>query len=78
MVLATDDPAAAERFAALPSVRAVDRDGPGLLVRGVGDDLVTQVIACLAEHRMSVSDFRTEIPSLEDVFLKLTGRTIRD
>ncbi len=78
VVLATDDPAAAERFAALPSVRAVDRDGPGLVVRGVGDDLVTQVITCLAEHRMRVSDFRTEIPALEDVFLKLTGRTIRD
>jgi ABC-2 type transport system ATP-binding protein len=78
VVLATDDPAATERFAALSPVRAVDREGPMLVVRGVGDDLVTQVIACLAEHRMRVSDFRTEIPSLEDVFLKLTGRTIRD
>ncbi len=78
VALTTDDPAAAERFTGLPSVRTVDRDGPRLVVHGVGDDLVTQVIACLAEHRIRVSDFRTEVPSLEDVFLKLTGRTVRD
>ena len=41
-------------------------------------DLVTQVIACLAEHRIRVVEFRTEVPTLEDVFLKLTGHSIRD
>ena len=41
-------------------------------------DLVTQVIQCLAEHRIQVIDFRTELPTLEDVFLKLTGHMIRD
>jgi ABC-2 type transport system ATP-binding protein len=39
---------------------------------------VSRVIACLAEHRVPVSDFRTEIPTLEDVFLKVTGHMIRD
>ena len=39
---------------------------------------MTQVIQCLAEHRIRVMDFRTELPTLEDVFLKLTGHTIRD
>ena len=47
-------------------------------IRGRGDDLVTHVIQCLAEHRISVTDFRTELPTLEDVFLKLTGHSIRD
>ena len=36
------------------------------------------VIHCLAEHRIRVTDFRTELPTLEDVFLKLTGHSIRD
>jgi ABC-2 type transport system ATP-binding protein len=36
------------------------------------------VIHCVAERRMQVTDFRTEHPTLEDVFLKLTGHTIRD
>ena len=46
-------------------------------IQGWGSDLVTRVIHCLAEHRIHVDDFRTELPSLEDVFLKLTGHTIR-
>ena len=39
---------------------------------------MTQVIHCLAEHRIAVDDFRTELPTLEDVFLKLTGHAIRN
>jgi hypothetical protein len=32
----------------------------------------------VAENQIHVIDFRTETPSLEDVFLRLTGHTIRD
>jgi hypothetical protein len=39
---------------------------------------VTDVIRCLAEHDMRVIDFRTERPTLEDVFLKVTGHSIRE
>ena len=46
-------------------------------ISGRGDDLVTNVIRCIAEHRLAVSDFRTEVPTLEDVFLRLTGHSIR-
>ena len=52
--------------------------GTRCTIRGRGEDLATQVIQCLAEHRMRVIDFRTERPTLEDVFLKLTGHVIRD
>ena len=47
-------------------------------IRGRGEDFVSEVIQCLAEHQVKVRDFRTELPSLEDVFLKLTGHSIRD
>ena len=63
---------------ALPGVTLVTNDGPHLTIRGSGADLVTQVIGCLAEHRIRVIDFRTEVPTLEDVFLGLTGHSIRD
>ena len=53
-------------------------EGGPLIVREHGADLVTHVIQCLAEHRMRVLDFRTVLPTLEDVFLKLTGHAIRD
>ena len=62
----------------IPQVQSVSRAGSQLTIRGAGEDLVTQVIQCLGEERMRVVDFRTELPTLEDVFLKLTGHTIRD
>ena len=78
MTVATEDSTAPERFRAIPQVQSVSSQGVQLTIRGRGDDLVTQVIQCLAEHRMRVIDFRTELPTLEDVFLKLTGHMIRD
>ena len=48
-------------------------------IRGSGDDFVS------ARHpvprrrrRITVTDFRTVHPTLEDVFLRLTGHSIRD
>jgi ABC-2 type transport system ATP-binding protein len=76
--LATDDAAAAGAFLALTAIDSVERDGERLTLRGRGDDLATRVIQCLAEHRIHVTEFRTELPNLEDVFLKLTGHSIRD
>ena len=78
VVVTTADASARERFLAIPAVGSVGGDGPQFTVRGRGDELVTQVIQCLGEHRMTVIDFRTEVPTLEDVFLKLTGHLIRD
>jgi ABC-2 type transport system ATP-binding protein len=78
VVLATDDQTAAEHFRSIPGVEAVTRSDSQLTIRGRGDDLVTEVIHCLSENRIRVTDFRTILPNLEDVFLKLTGRSIRD
>src|SRR6202163_3756060 len=78
VVLATDDPIAEERFRAIPGVEAVICADLRFTIRGRGDDLVTEVIHCLSENRIRVSDFRTILPNLEDVFIKLTGHSIRD
>jgi len=78
VVVATDDPAAAMRFRDIPQIDSVASEGPQVTIRGRGDDLVTQVIQRLAEHRIRVVDFRTETPTLEDVFLRLTGHAIRE
>jgi ABC-2 type transport system ATP-binding protein len=78
VVLATDDVTAAARLGAIPEIESVTSQGSLVTVRGRAADLVTQVIACVAEHRIRVTGFRTEVPTLEDVFLRLTGHTIRD
>jgi len=78
VVLATSDSAAEERFRAIPRIESVVRSDLQFTIRGRGDDLVTEVIHCLSESRIRVTDFRMIVPNLEDVFLKLTGRSIRD
>jgi len=78
VVLATNDPSAGERFRAIPGVQEVICNESQFTIRGRGDDLVTEVIHCLSETHIRVTDFRTVLPNLEDVFLKLTGHSIRD
>jgi ABC-2 type transport system ATP-binding protein len=78
VMLTTNDPIAGERFRAIPRVDEVIGQDSRFTIRGRGDDLVTNVIDCVSENRIRVTDFRTVIPSLEDVFLKLTGHSIRD
>jgi ABC-2 type transport system ATP-binding protein len=76
--LTAADEAAADRFRAIAGVDAVTRLGTRFTIRGRGDDLVSDVIQCLSEHHIRVTDFRTVIPTLEDVFLSVTGHSIRD
>jgi ABC-2 type transport system ATP-binding protein len=78
VIVVTENGEAAGHFQAIPQVESVSREGLTVSIRGRGEDLVTHVIHCLAEHRIRVIDFRTELPTLEDVFLKLTGHQIRD
>jgi ABC-2 type transport system ATP-binding protein len=78
VILDADDPAAGDHFQAISEVESVTRDGKRFTIRGRGDDLVTKVIHCLSENQIRVKDFRTILPNLEDVFLKLTGRSIRE
>jgi ABC-2 type transport system ATP-binding protein len=78
VIVATDNPIAEERFRAIPRVETVIRTDLRFTIRGRGDDFVTDLIQCLSDNRIRVTDFRTILPNLEDVFLKLTGHSIRD
>jgi ABC-2 type transport system ATP-binding protein len=78
VVLDTDGPDAAEVFQGIAGVESVTRVEKRFTIRGRSEDLVTEVIQCLSENRIRVTDFRTVLPTLEDVFLKLTGRSIRE
>jgi ABC-2 type transport system ATP-binding protein len=78
VVLDTNAPDAAEVFKKIMGVESVTRVDLRFTICGHGDDLVTEVIHCLSENRIRVTDFRAVLPTLEDVFLKLTGRSIRE
>ncbi len=62
----------------IPSVEAVSSEGLTHRVSGIGEDFVSDMIHFISKESLRVSDFRTVIPTLEDVFLKLTGHGIRD
>ena len=78
VIATTEDQSAGERFRVIPGVESVRIEGRRFTINGRGEDFVTRVIECIAEHRIRVTDFSTERATLEDVFLKVTGHTIRD
>src|ERR1700676_3408657 len=78
VVLVTDDVMAEERFRMIPGVAVENGGGGRFTIRGRGEELVTEVIGCLSDTRMRVTHSGTILPNLEDVFLKLTGRSIRE
>jgi ABC-2 type transport system ATP-binding protein len=78
VIVVSADPLAPERFRALPGVDAVEHEGDTCRVRGRSPALVTEVIGAISTHGLAVTDFRTVVPTLEDVFLALTGHSIRD
>ena len=77
VVFTSDDANVAERLQGLGAVERAEGSAT-YTIRGAGDDFVTDVINIIAREGIRVRGFRTEIPTLEDVFLKLTGHGIRD
>jgi ABC-2 type transport system ATP-binding protein len=78
VVFTSDDADVAARFRAMPGVLEATSDGATHTIRGEGDDFVTDIINAVAREGIRVRGFRTEIPTLEDVFLRLTGHSVRD
>ena len=78
VVLVTEDAHAAEGLERVAHLHSLERQGSRYTLNGIGEEFVSDVIACLSAQQVRVTDFRTVLPTLEDVFLKLTGRSIRD
>jgi ABC-2 type transport system ATP-binding protein len=62
---------------AVPGVTRVSRDGVQADVRGTGA-VLAHVAAALVARGIAPADLRAERPTLEDVFLALTGKDARD
>ena len=78
VILVVEHEDAESMLRSFPCVERVQRDGSRYTLSGRHADFVTRVIQGLAAHRMHVEEFRTVAPTLEDVFLRLTGHSIRD
>ncbi len=66
------------QIGAIDGVRRVEQQGEEVVVYGQGDGLISAVILALENVRLSIYNLRTEQANLEDAFLALTGRAIRD
>jgi len=63
---------------ALPTVTRVERSGDRVIAYGESDRSLAPILGVLEGAGVAFHDLRTEQPSLEDVFLALTGRAMRD
>lgn len=63
---------------AFPGVTRVEQVGERVIVYGQSDGLVSSVVNALEAGSVRFRDLRTEQPTLEDVFLALTGQEMRD
>ncbi len=70
--------AALAALQALPAVSRVERSGERVVIYGRAAGLVAAVVNALERAGCPYSDLRTEQPDLEDVFLALTGREMRE
>jgi ABC-2 type transport system ATP-binding protein len=62
---------------AVPGVARVERSGEDVVVYGQGESLVSGVVNALEAAGVRPRDLHTTQPTLEDVFLTLTGRQMR-
>jgi ABC-2 type transport system ATP-binding protein len=62
----------------LPQVQRVEQSGERMIVYGHGERFAGSVIDALEDAGVQFLDLRTEQPNLEDVFLTLTGREMRE
>jgi ABC-2 type transport system ATP-binding protein len=64
-------------LSAVDGVTSISHDNNHITVTGHGP-LLARVAAALTQQNVAPADLRVEHPSLEDVFLTLTGKTIRN
>jgi ABC-2 type transport system ATP-binding protein len=76
-VIFSTDHAELSWLQSVPNVSRVSRHGPRVEIEGNGP-VLARVAAALVERGILPTDLRLEQPSLEDVFLSITGHTIQD
>jgi ABC-2 type transport system ATP-binding protein len=72
-----DDPSSLARLARIPGVRSVTREADRLTLRvDDGPALLSPVALALGEGRLEVRSITLRTPTLDDVFMGLTGGRI--
>lgn len=78
VIFSVDGTLPPETLQALAKLGRVEQSGERVIIYGQDEKLVGDVVNVLMASRIRFHDLRTEQPTLEDVFLSLTGREMRD
>lgn len=78
VIFGTDGAFDVEVLRQVPGVTRVEQIGERVIIYGQKEGLVGVVVNVLEAGGVRFHDLRTEQPSLEDVFLALTGREMRE
>ncbi len=78
VVFSIDGDVELSRFENIDGLSSANQKNDEIRLVGLGDTFVSNVIHAIADQNINVLNFRTEIPTLEEVFLKLTGHGIRE
>jgi ABC-2 type transport system ATP-binding protein len=78
VIFTTEEAFEPEPLKALQSVTRVEQIGERVIVYGRGDGVLPEVVKLIEAKGWRVRDLRSEQATLDDVFLALTGREMRD
>jgi ABC-2 type transport system ATP-binding protein len=78
IVFSVEAPVDEAPFRAIQGVTRVEQSGGRIIIFGREDGLLVRVVMALDSAKIRFRDLRTEQPSLEDVFLALTGKEMRE
>ena len=78
VVFTAEDTIDAKQLESLANVTRVEASGDRVIVHGQGDRLVSEVVRAVEDQGWRFRDLRSEQPTLDDVFLALTGRALRE
>lgn len=78
VIFTVDGSPCLEKLRTLENVTDVRQVNERVILSGRGDNLLSSVVAALPENGIRFRDLHMERATLEDVFLQMTGRAIRD
>jgi ABC-2 type transport system ATP-binding protein len=78
IIFEVEDNTIQESLKSVKGVQRVEQIGEKVIVYGKKDGLVSNVVNVLETGSIQYHDLRTEQPTLEDVFLALTGKEMRN
>lgn len=68
-----------EKIQHMQDVRQLDETDDGIrIIVKKGRNILSELVHAAEKEGVQITNFQMEIPSLEDVFLHLTGKTLRD